>query len=151
LDPKFARLTDRLHPAFERLRDGPVFQGGKLPKQGVYLFSENGKPLYVGRTNNIPNRYRAHRNPSSGENQAAFAFILACEAFGRAKASYKKDGGRKALIIDPAFLAHFGAAKDRIRAMDFRAVEETDQTRQTLLEVYCAVVLETPYNDFGTH
>jgi hypothetical protein len=41
--------------------------------------------------------------------------------------------------------------KDRIRAMDFRAVEETDQTRQTLLEVYCAVVLETPYNDFGTH
>ena len=29
--------------------------------------------------------------------------------------------------------------------------EEVDQTRQALLEIYCAVVPETPYNDFGTH
>jgi hypothetical protein len=29
--------------------------------------------------------------------------------------------------------------------------EETDQNRQALLEIYCAVVLGTPYNDFGTH
>jgi hypothetical protein len=52
---------------------------------------------------------------------------------------------------DAIFVAHFNAAKHRIRAMEFRAVEETDQTCQALLEVYCAVVLETPYNDFGTH
>jgi hypothetical protein len=26
-----------------------------------------------------------------------------------------------------------------------------DQNRQALLEIYCAVVLGTPYNDFGTH
>ena len=25
------------------------------------------------------------------------------------------------------------------------------QDRQALLEIYCAAVLETPYNDFGTH
>jgi len=29
--------------------------------------------------------------------------------------------------------------------------EETDQNRQALLEIYCAVVLRTPYNNFGTH
>ena len=29
--------------------------------------------------------------------------------------------------------------------------EETDQNRQALLEIHCAVVLGTPYNDFGTH
>jgi hypothetical protein len=29
--------------------------------------------------------------------------------------------------------------------------EEVDQTRQALLEIYCAVVLATPYNDFATH
>jgi len=29
--------------------------------------------------------------------------------------------------------------------------EETDQNREALLEIHCAVVLGTPYNDFGTH
>jgi len=38
-----------------------------------------------------------------------------------------------------------------MREMDYRYVEETDQVRQTLLEVYCAVVLQTPFSDFGTH
>ena len=52
---------------------------------------------------------------------------------------------------DEDFKAEFEAAKKQIRAMDYRFVEETDQSRQTLLEIYCAVVLSTPYNDFGTH
>jgi hypothetical protein len=149
LDQKFARLVDRLHPSLEKLRDGPAFKGGNSPKQGVYLFCENGVPFYVGRSNNIPKRYTAHL--SGRENQAAFAFILACKAFGRSKASYRKENSRRELMKDPTFLRHFDAARQRNRSMEFRAVEETDQTCQTLLEVYCAVVLETPHNDFGTH
>jgi hypothetical protein len=43
------------------------------------------------------------------------------------------------------------SAKLKMRAMNFRYVEEMDQVKQTLLEVYCAVVLKTPFNDFGTH
>ena len=35
--------------------------------------------------------------------------------------------------------------------MEYRYVEEENQNKQALLEIYCAVVLETPYNDFGTH
>ncbi len=35
--------------------------------------------------------------------------------------------------------------------MDYRCVEETDQTRQALLEAYCAIALSTPYDDFDTH
>jgi hypothetical protein len=36
--------------------------------------------------------------------------------------------------------------------MECRYVEETDQNRQALLlEISCAIVLATPYNDFGTH
>jgi hypothetical protein len=31
-------------------------------------------------------------------------------------------------------------AKERIRGMEYRYVEETDQNRQALLEIYCAVV-----------
>jgi hypothetical protein len=36
-------------------------------------------------------------------------------------------------------------AKARIRAMEYRYVEERKQNRQALLEIYCAVVLGTPY------
>jgi hypothetical protein len=54
-------------------------------------------------------------------------------------------------MLDPAFAAAFIAAKKRIRAMEYRYVEEKDQNRQALLEIYCAVALSTPYNDFGTH
>lgn len=54
-------------------------------------------------------------------------------------------------MLDPVFAAAFSAAKERIRQMEYRYVEEVDQNRQALLEIYCAVVLATPYNDFGTH
>jgi hypothetical protein len=54
-------------------------------------------------------------------------------------------------MLDPTFAAAFIAAKERIRKMEYRYVEEAHQNRQALLEIYCAVVLETPYNDFGTH
>ena len=35
--------------------------------------------------------------------------------------------------------------------MDLRFVDEADPIRQALLEIYVAVVLGTPYNDFDTH
>lgn len=44
-------------------------------------------------------------------------------------------------MLDPLFAAAFIAAKGRIRAMEYRYVEEADQNRQALLEIYCAVVL----------
>ena len=35
--------------------------------------------------------------------------------------------------------------------MDYRCVEETDPTKQALLEIYCAAVLATEHNDFDNH
>jgi hypothetical protein len=35
--------------------------------------------------------------------------------------------------------------------MDVRFVEEPDPICQALLEIYSAVALQTPYNDFDTH
>ena len=35
--------------------------------------------------------------------------------------------------------------------MQVRYVQEADPLRQALLEIYAAVVLATPYNDFNTH
>jgi hypothetical protein len=52
---------------------------------------------------------------------------------------------------DPDFREAFDEAKARIREMEVRYVEEADALRQTLLEIYVAVSLGTPYNDFRTH
>ncbi len=123
-----------------------------MPLSGVYLFTENGKPMYVGRSNAMRNRYSQHCRPLATPEQAAFAARIALKETGREKASYKpgKDS-RAGLKTDAKFMRAFEAAKKRIRAMEYRYVEEADQNRQALLEIYCAVALSTPYNDFGTH
>jgi hypothetical protein len=54
-------------------------------------------------------------------------------------------------MLEPIFAGAFTTAKERIGGMEYRYVEEADQNLQALLEIYCAVVLATPYNDFGTH
>jgi hypothetical protein len=156
MDLKFAILVESLAPKLEQLLVSPPLRFGQLPKgmpkSGVYLFSENSRHLYVGRSNGLHGRYGRHCRPGATYRQASFAFQLAREATGRVKPSYKADDDcREALIRDPFFAAAFSTAKERIRTMDFRFVEECDQNRQALLEIYCAVVLGTPYNDFSTH
>ena len=49
------------------------------------------------------------------------------------------------------YLAAFNEAKARIRLMDFRFVEENNQIKQCILEIYTAIALETPYNNFDNH
>jgi hypothetical protein len=61
------------------------------------------------------------------------------------------EGSRTGLMQNPVFAAAFIEAKERIRRMEYRYVEEPEQNRQALLEIYCAIVLSTPYNDFKTH
>lgn len=61
------------------------------------------------------------------------------------------EGARKDLMACPFFRPEFEYAKERVAQMEFRAVQETDQVRQALLEIYCAVQLQTPYNKFRTH
>jgi hypothetical protein len=71
------------------------------------------------------------------EREAAFAFKLAREATGFTKATYKKGpGSRRSLALDQTFGGVFIAAKQRVRAMEYRGVEETDPTCQCLLEIY---------------
>ncbi len=157
MDPKFTSLAKRLHPAFVTLTERKPVHGGAIPaygaaSRGIYLFSEGDRHLYVGRSNRLLARYRNHWMPNKTEREAAFAFKLAREATGSVKATYQKGAGsRKDLAIEPVFVAAFTAAKARIKAMEYRWVEETDPTSQCLLEIYTAVVLGTPYNDFDTH
>jgi hypothetical protein len=60
-------------------------------------------------------------------------------------------GSRAELVKDVLFASAFEKARQRVALMDLRFVEETDPTRQALLEIYTATVLKTPYNDFDTH
>lgn len=155
MDVAFQQYMEELHPSFERLvSQTPVTIANlprELPRQCVYLFSEGKHHLYVGRSNKFRNRLRQHSIDGAQHNQAVFAFRLARESTGRTEASYTAEGSRASLSTDPEFARAFLSAKRRVRAMDLRYVEEVDQLRQALLEIYVAVVLRTPYNDFATH
>lgn len=156
MNAEFANIVDDLHPAFERLVAMAPYRYDQprqlIPVCGVYVFSEGERFLYVGRSNNLTKRYGQHCNPGATHNTAAFAFLLARETTGFLKASYLPDANsRKSLMENPAFRQAFDEAKVRIRAMEFRFVEEDDQIRQALLEIYCAMALKAPYNDFRTH
>jgi len=155
MDAAFQQYMEQLHPSFERLvNKTPVSildLPKELPRQCVYLFSEGGRHLYVGRSNNFRNRLRQHSIDGAQHNQAVFAFRLARESTGKTEASYRPEGSRGSLLTDPDFANAFLSAKQRVRAMDLRYVEEVDQLRQALLEIYVSVVLRTPYNDFATH
>lgn len=156
MHPKFAEAAESLHPSFEKLIALTPCSEGRLPrdmpKAGVYLFSEDGIDLYVGRSRNMRRRYGLHTRPSAPHNQASFAFLLAKKDMGLTGASYKPDEmSRSGLSKNLDFIQAFCKAKLRVRAMDYRFVEETDATHQALLEIYCALALGTPYNDFQTH
>jgi hypothetical protein len=115
--------------------------------KGVYLFSEEDNPLYIGRSNDIRRRYKQHFSPGSRINDAPFAVLLARESTGILR-TYSGENVRKKLSLNETFMTAFSEAKARISDMEFRFVEEGDPVRQTLLEVYCAVVLATRYNKF---
>jgi predicted GIY-YIG superfamily endonuclease len=156
MDAKFLSHVESLKPQLDRLLGmqpvTPLTMPKDMPKRGVYLLSEDDKPLYVGRSNNIKQRIKRHSLPGASHNKATFAFRLARIETGNLKATYKKDeGSRDALMKDAKFVAEFDKAKVQIRKMNLRFVEETDPVRQALLEIYVAITLETPHNDFDNH
>lgn len=155
MHPNFSKVIESLHPAYERLMDMEALEGTpplrqSTPKSGVYLFSEKGRHLYVGRSNRIFERYKLHTGVSATHNQASFAWEIMAEVVGH-KATYRKGEGRGDPIQRKDYASAFAKAKTRIREMEFRFVEENDQRRQSLLESYVCIALETPYNDFNTH
>lgn len=155
MHPAFKAHVVELEPTFQRLVAMASVRMDKLPRdipqRGVYLLSEDDRNLYVGRSNRMAKRLRSHALPSGTHFQATFAMRLAREKTGLVKASYKPEGSRARLVLDPVFGPEFVAAKARVARMNVRYVEEADPLRQALLEMYAALALETPYNDFDNH
>ena len=123
---------------------------GILPHKGVYVFYEDGKPMYVGRTKSMSRRLQQHGNPSSGHNSATFAFNIA------KREAIKKEMNvqmtRNQLQVDPAFSKLYLEAKAKVSKMPVRVIEINNPIVQTLFEVYAVMCLDTKeYNDFDTH
>jgi hypothetical protein len=134
------------------LKMAPVSEGRlplDMPKGGVYLFTEFGKHLYVGKSIDLRSRYAQHCFPGTWHRHASFAICLACDWLDDSKLAYRPAvRTHNAPTLDNKSANAFTAAKARIRAMDFRFVEESDSRRQALFEIYCSVVLQIPYSDF---
>lgn len=152
---RFSAILDQMEPLLDRLLDCEPHRRGERPaapeRPGVYLFTESGKPIYVGETRDFRRRWGEHTRPSSPENSAPFAFNIARQEAGRMKLEMR--GSRKTVSVSPDFAALFTAAKARVRAMEFRFVEIEDPPLRTIFEVYASLALGTygDFNVFETH
>ncbi len=151
----FREYIESLEPSFQRLMGMEPVSVANLPREipqsGIYLFSEAGENLYVGRTNTIRKRLQNHCRPGSGHNSATFAFRLARQVTGMTQATYTIQGSRQELERDPEFSPVFIVQKLRVRNMNVQFVSEPEPMRQALLEMYVSVSLGTPHNDFDNH
>ena len=148
----FREAVKRLPKLLQELRRSPARTRAELsgvPTKGVYVFFENEKAMYVGRSNKLRTRIQEHGRPGSDRFSATFAFLLAQKTAGEAGTDLKRT--RKVLEKDKQFAAHFADAKRRVSRMKVRLVKVPDAVQQTLFEVYAALKLRTRYNDFETH
>jgi hypothetical protein len=126
---------------------------------GVYLFTEDARNLYVGRTgrteraeatgggvSNFKQRFQWHYAADSGK--ANFAWRMAVK---EAAAGDTSVPARQAWR-DTAFEPIFRAQLERVKQMEFRILElEADDVLTShLLEFYAHIHLETPFNSFAT-
>jgi hypothetical protein len=159
-----AKFSDYLETLLvsEAFGRGP---GRKPPprEHGVYLFSEAGDHLYVGRCglteraakseegtghSNFRTRLAGHTRPSSAHNQASFAWRLAVKAVdGRFEGLPTT---RAELERDHRFREEFARQKERVSAMEFRVVTITDNFESYAFEPYAALMLGTPHNSWAT-
>jgi hypothetical protein len=155
VDASFLHRMESLDPKLATLRAMQPVTVTTLPRLmpscGVYLFSDGDEHLYVGRTNSLKKRLQNHCRPASTHLTAALAFRLARKTTGNFRATYKTQGSRAALLLDPNFAQAFEGAKAQLRQLEVRYVEEVDPIQQCLLEIYIAEVLKTKHNDFDNH
>jgi len=65
----FQQYIDKLPILMEQLRNSDLITTNNLqtvPSKGIYVFYEDGQPVYVGRSNNMKTRIQFHCRPSSG-------------------------------------------------------------------------------------
>lgn len=106
---------------------------------GVFMFFEDGKPMYVGRTNKkrMKLRIQEHYRPSANKFSATFAFQLAQK--------------EKHEPIAHTYDEYFVEAKKRVSEMQIKILEEDRRYHQILLEACIAYTYQIPYFESDTH
>ena len=126
---------------------------GELPEMGIYVFYEKEKPIYVGRTKRMKERISEHGSPSPTKS-ATFAYLLAKKELEAKGITPEQKSGKPSSRITTADVEKYpciiSAAGKRVSKMQFRVVEVADAIEQAVFEIYAALKLETPYNNFKT-
>jgi hypothetical protein len=149
----FKQYSDKLPALMEQLRNSDLIATNDfptIPSKGIYVFYEDKKPIYVGRSNRLTKRLREHHAEYSTHYSATFAFKLAKKKAGEKGVDLHKT--QKALAKDPVFANIFREERQRVSKMSVRVIEIEDQITQYLFETYAVLELgTTDYNDFWTH
>jgi predicted GIY-YIG superfamily endonuclease len=155
----FEQIIDSMPVLLEKLINKPLLKKEEIftkqasfPKKGIYVFFENNKPIYVGRSNNIKQRLNGHRSQGSDRFSATFAFRLAVNEYEKRYRESTKGIRRQSLEKDQNFSVIFREAKARVSVMGIKTVDIDDPITQTLFEVYAAMKLGTlEFNSFDNH
>lgn len=149
---RFEEKVAQLPELLQRLTASPplpVAQPDALPKApGVYVFYQDDSPVYAGLTRNLRQRMRNHIAGTAAKS--AFAFRLARHKTDR-KATYRPEGSRKQLMLDPTFRPVFDECIELVRGMQVRAIVVEEPEMRYLLEIYAALELDCRHNDFNSH
>ena len=142
-----ASTIHSIEPAFRRLVEMNPFRLDQVPspvpagRPGVYLLSESDRPVYVGRTRDVRGRLSDHR--SSAVTRATLTVKMARIAANRPPTYTPGNSAKHLYRHDLTFRTRFDEARARICAMEVRWVDETDDVRQAMLEIYAAVELDS--------
>jgi hypothetical protein len=151
------RVTRQLPVLLDRLLESEVYGLGvdqsRPPRtHGVYLLTENNRPVYVGRTGLAERARRDREGHSNFEERKSHAvarhssgtsaYHLTCERF--REQGKELAGSRDANCARPEFMSEFRRQRTRVEAMEFRVVEIDDDLVATVFVAYAATVLRVP-------
>jgi predicted GIY-YIG superfamily endonuclease len=155
MNERFKELTGRMPSRLHSLLEQPLIAIDdigitQVPQKGVYVFFEDSKPIYVGRSNGLKKRLKEHSQRSSDRYSATLAFRIAKQNTSILQKKERKQTNEQ-LMKNSDFIEEFEAAKDRIARAKIRFIEIEGQVEQVMFEIYAALTLNTKYNDFRTH
>jgi hypothetical protein len=166
----WAELISWLPGMLEQLLASDVFHFGSRPpadQRGIYLFSEAGEHLYVGRTGitaqsrarggapitSFRHRFDQHIQMGRPPGASSFAKRLMLERAAQLGTAVPDGWWDDRETATAHIYDLYITAKARIGEMECRVVAFDDDikgVRSTVAETYTHAVLRTRYNDFST-
>ena len=153
MNTEFQKITKKMEPLLDELLASPKMtldQLREVPDKGVYIFYENDKPVYVGRSNRVRNRIKEHGADSSGHESATFALKLLRKDLND-PGGHSPKYSRKTIVDCPELNQQFAEKRKLVQEMQFQVVAISDHPTQYIFEAYAIISLgTTEFNSFET-